>query len=54
MRGAAGQMVSGIEDFLKSDAPEEAKKKLLETLSRSYDNGTKKFVADIKASKRGA
>lgn len=52
VRGAAGQMVVGIEDFLKSDAPEDAKKKLLETLSKAYDNGTKKFVAEVKASKR--
>lgn len=48
VRKRMGQVVTGVEDFLKSDAPEEAKKKLLAKLSGAMDVRTKKEVADLK------
>lgn len=54
VRRAAGDMVSGIEDFLKSDAPEDAKKRLLDSLRGVYNSDTKKFVSEIKHKKRNA
>lgn len=48
VRKRMGQVVTGVEDFLKSDAPEEAKKKLLASLSSATDVRTKKEVAQLK------
>lgn len=48
VRRRMSQVVRGVEDFLKSDAPDEVKKKLLASLSSATDVRTKKEVADLK------
>jgi hypothetical protein len=42
------QIVEGVERYLNSDAPREAKDKLLQILSTTYDKDTKKLVNEIK------
>jgi len=47
-RKGAGQMVKGVEEFLKSDAPQDMKDKLLNSLRSSSDESTKKMVSELK------
>lgn len=51
IRKRMGQVVYGVEQFLNSDAPADAKEKLLTALSRNMDARAKREVSDLKLKK---
>lgn len=48
VRKRMGQVVQGVEEYLKSDAPQEAKDKLLQALRGASDSDTKSEVSKLK------
>ena len=48
VRKRMGQVVGGVENFLRSDAPQEIKDKLLAELRGSSDTDTKKEISELK------